>query len=468
MTGCGAGTFASFLVGLFAGGMFFCERANEQTSKRPGYPLEFTRMATITHLHARQILDSRGMPTVEAECMLSDGSFASAAVPSGASTGTHEALELRDGDTKKYAGKSVEKAVSHGDGPIAKALKGKSVSDQRTIDQLLLDADGTPNKSKLGANAILAVSMAVCRVRAVSEKQALWRSLADQYGVDVKGAVKLPVPLMNVLNGGVHADSGLSFQEFMIVPTGYSSFTEALQAGAEIFYALKTMLKQFQYVTSVGDEGGFAPQVADSDHACSILMRAIESAGHKGKVQLALDCAASEFYQKGKYNVDGKVLSGPKLLDYYGALIDHFPIVSIEDSHSEDDWEGFGLMQERFGSTVQLVGDDLFVTNTKRIAQGIERSVANAVLIKLNQIGTVSETVDAIQMCQNAGWNAIVSHRSGETSDTFIADFAVGLQTGQIKTGSLSRTERLCKYNQLLRIEESLGKQARYESPFGN
>ncbi|TSC97027.1 MAG: enolase [Candidatus Peregrinibacteria bacterium Greene1014_49] len=423
-------------------------------------------MSTIKHLHARQILDSRGMPTVEVECTLSDGAFASAAVPSGASTGTHEALELRDGDTRNYGGKSVEKAVSHVDGPIAKVLQSKSVSDQRTIDQLLLDLDGTENKSKLGANAILAVSMAVARARSVSEKQPLWRSLAIQYGVDTKEPLHLPVPLMNVLNGGVHADSGLSFQEFMIVPVGYSSFKDALQAGAEVFYALKNMLKQFQYVTSVGDEGGFAPQVADADHACSILMRAIETAGHKGKVKLALDCAASEFYQKGKYQVDGKVLSSAKLVDYYAALLEHFPIVSIEDSHSEDDWEGFGLMQERFGSKVQLVGDDLFVTNTKRIAQGIERRVANAVLIKLNQIGTVSETVDAIQMCQKAGWNAIVSHRSGETSDTFIADLAVGLQSGQIKTGSLSRTERLCKYNQLLRIEEALGSQARYESPF--
>ncbi|OGJ62036.1 phosphopyruvate hydratase [Candidatus Peribacteria bacterium RIFCSPHIGHO2_02_FULL_53_20] len=424
-------------------------------------------MVSISSLHARQILDSRGIPTVEVECTLSDGAFASAAVPSGASTGTHEALELRDGDKKNYGGKSVEKAVSHVDGPIANALRSQSVSDQRTIDQILLDLDGTPNKSKLGANAILAVSMAVARVRAVSEKQPLWRSLAIQYGVDIKGPLLLPVPLMNVLNGGMHADSGLSFQEFMIVPVGYSSFKEALQAGAEVFYALKNMLKQFQYVTSVGDEGGFAPQVADADHACSILMRAIELSGHKGKVRLAFDCAASEFYKNGKYQVDGKMLTGPKLIDYYGALVEHFPIVSIEDSHSEDDWDGFGLMQERFGSKIQLVGDDLFVTNTKRIAQGVERRVANAVLIKLNQIGTVSETVDAMQMCQKAGWNAIVSHRSGETSDTFIADLAVGLQSGQIKTGSLSRTERLCKYNQLLRIEESLGKQARYESPFG-
>lgn len=424
-------------------------------------------MSTISSIHGRQILDSRGMPTVEAEVQLSDGSFASAAVPSGASTGTHEALELRDGDKKMYAGKSVLKAVSNVDGPIAAALKDMDVSDQRKIDATLTTLDGTSNKSKLGANAILAVSMAVARVRSVSEKQPLWRSLANQYGVDISGKVRLPVPLMNVLNGGVHADSGLSFQEFMIVPVGYGTFREALQAGAEVFYALKTMLKQFQYVTSVGDEGGFAPQVADADHACSILMQAIKLAGHEGKVKLAFDCAASEFYSKGRYTVDNTVLAGEKLLEYYGALVDHFPVVSIEDSHAEDDFDGFAAMQKRFGSTVQIVGDDLFVTNTKRIEQGIAKKVANAVLIKLNQIGTVSETVDAIQMCQKAGWNAIISHRSGETSDTFIADLSVGLQSGQIKTGSLSRTERLCKYNQLLRIEEKLGAQAEYVSPFG-
>jgi enolase len=424
-------------------------------------------MPTIKTLKARQVLDSRGTPTVEVDCVLSDSSFGTAAVPSGASTGTYEALELRDGDKSKYDGKSVEKAVANVNGPLTRALRGKSVADQRAIDRVMIDLDGTSNKSSLGANAILAVSMSVAHARATSEGLSLWLSLARQFGVKLGTKVKLPVPLMNVLNGGVHADSGLSFQEFMIVPTCFHSFKEALRAGVEVFYALKRVLKQFQYVTSVGDEGGFAPQVADSDHACSILMRAIEAAGYKGRVQLALDCAASEFSQKGKYVVDGKVMSSSKLLDYYGTLIEHYPIVSIEDSHSENDWEGFRLMRERYGSRVQIVGDDLFVTNTKRIQQGIEKKAATAVLIKLNQIGTVSETVDAVRMCQKAGWNAIISHRSGETSDTFIADLAVGLQSGQIKTGSLSRTERLCKYNQLLRIEEELGKSAIYVSPFG-
>ncbi len=421
-------------------------------------------MPTIVSLKARQILDSRGNPTLEADCTLSDGSFGRGAVPSGASTGTHEALELRDGDKKMYLGKSVLKAVGNVNGPIAKALTGKDVSDQRTIDQIMLDLDGTPNKAKLGANAILGVSMAVAKARAASEKQSLWKSLADQFGT--KDATLLPTPMMNVINGGAHADSGLSFQECMIVPTGFKTFTDALRAGAEIFHALKKILKDAGHVTAVGDEGGFAPHVKDSDEALGTLMQAIKAAGYEGKVKLALDCAASEYYKNGKYEVDGKVLSSAELVDFYGALIAKYPIVSIEDSHAEDDWEGFALMQKKFGSTVQLVGDDLFVTNTERVKKGIEKKVANAVLIKLNQIGSLSETVDTIQMCQKAGWNAVASHRSGETEDSFIADLAVGLRTGQIKTGSLSRTDRVCKYNQLLRIEEELGKNARYVSPF--
>jgi enolase len=423
-------------------------------------------MVAITSLHARQILDSRGNPTVEVDCVLSDGSFGRAAVPSGASTGTHEALELRDGDKRKYGGKSVESAVRNVNTTIAAAMERLATGDQRSVDTKLLELDGTPNKSTLGANAILAVSMAVCRARSASEKRPLWKSLADQYGIDVSKKVKLPVPLMNVLNGGMHADNGLSFQEFMIVPVAAMSFREALQTGAEVFYALKTMLKHFQYVTAVGDEGGFAPQVADADHACSILMRAIKTAGYEGRVKLGLDCAASEFCKKGVYTVDGNAFDAMKLCDFYGHLIEKYPIVSIEDSHSEDDWRGFSEMRSRFGSSVQLVGDDLFVTNPVRIQEGIEKKAANAVLIKINQIGTISETVDAIMMTKNAGWNAVVSHRSGETEDTFIADLAVGLQTGQIKTGSLSRTDRLCKYNQLLRIEEELGEKAVYESPF--
>lgn len=422
-------------------------------------------MPSIQHLHARQILDSRGNPTIEVDCALDDGSFGRAAVPSGASTGSHEALELRDGG-HAFDGKGVQKGVSHVNGEIAKAFVGQQVSDQRSIDQRLIDLDGTPNKSRLGANAILGVSMAVCRARTVSERQPLWESLAEQYDVTTGETLRLPVPLMNVLNGGVHSDSGLSFQEFMIVPTGFASFAEALRAGAEVFYALKDLLKKFQYVIAVGDEGGFAPSVADADHACSILMRAIETAGHAGNVQLAIDAAATEFKEGKIYTVDGKRFSSEDVTDVYVTLCSTYPMVSIEDSHSEDDWEGFEGMQRKLGDRLQLVGDDLFVTDVQRIKKGIERNAANAVLIKLNQIGTVSETADAIQLAQKHGWNAIVSHRSGETEDTFIAHLAVGLRTGQIKTGSLSRGERTCKYNELLRIEEELGPRAVYESPF--
>ncbi len=421
-------------------------------------------MITLTSLHARQILDSRGNPTIEVDCTLSDGSFGRAAVPSGASTGSHEALELRDGDKGTYLGKGVLKAVANVNGPIDAALKGFDVAQQRRVDTAILTLDGTPNKSKLGANAILGVSMAVCRARAVSEKQSLWMSLASNFSI--KSAPVLPVPLMNVINGGAHADSGLSFQECMIVPIDFPTFSKALQAGTEIFHNLKALLKKQGHVVAVGDEGGFAPHVKSSDEALSVLMQAIENAGYKGKVQLALDCAASEFFKDGVYTVDGKKLSSNELVDFYGNLLSKFPIVSIEDSHSEDDWAGFKLMREKFGSKVQLVGDDLFVTNTERIKHGIEESAANAVLIKLNQIGSVTETVDAILMCEKAGWHAVTSHRSGETEDSFIADLAVGLSTGQIKTGSLSRTDRVCKYNQLLRIEEELGTNAVYTSPF--
>ncbi len=441
-------------------------------------------MSAITSLHARQILDSRGNPTLEVDCTLDEPSaglpagregsgqvLGRAAVPSGASTGTHEALELRDGNKKKYGGLSVESAVLNVNTVIAKKLTGASVSDQRTIDQMLLDLDGTPNKSKLGANAILGVSMAVCCARAVSEGKPLYRSLAEQY--DVKNPSLLPIPLMNVLNGGKHADSGLSFQECMIVPTGFSQFSDALRAGAEIFHTLKNILTKRGMVTSVGDEGGFAPHLSSSDEALTLLVEAISAAGYEGKVQLAIDAAASEFMiansdkrQADSYHVDGKKLSSAELVDYYVALCKKFPIVSIEDSHSEDDWEGFQRMMQKLGKNVQLVGDDLLVTNTERISKAIEKKAANAVLIKLNQIGTVSETVDAIQLAQKNGWRAVVSHRSGETEDTFIAHLAVGLGTGQIKTGSLSRTDRVCKYNELLRIEEELGGDARFENAF--
>lgn len=423
-------------------------------------------MITITSLHARQILDSRGTPTVEADCVLSDGSMGRAAVPSGASTGLHEARELRDGDKNMYAGKSVLKAVSHVGGQIAKALKGKPVADQRTVDQMLIDLDGTENKETLGANAILPVSMAVCRARAASEQAPLYASLAEQFGVDLKKKVQLPVPLMNVINGGAHADSGLNFQECMIVPTDFKSFSEALRAGSEIFQVLKKLLKKAGHVIAVGDEGGFAPHVKNSAEAFGFLLEAIGKAGYKGRVQLAIDAAASALRKGKSYGVDGRKLSSSKLTDYYAELVKKFPIVSIEDSHSEDDWEGFAVMWKKLGKNVQLVGDDLFVTNTERIREGIRKKAANAVLIKLNQIGTVSETADAIALTHDAGWRAVVSHRSGETEDTFIAHLAVGLQTGQIKTGSLSRTDRLCKYNELLRIEEELGKKATFTSPF--
>jgi len=421
-------------------------------------------MPSITSLKARQILDSRGNPTVEVDCMLDDGSFGRAAVPSGASTGSHEALELRDGDKSNYLGKSVLKAVSNVNDIIAKELAGKDVSDQRAIDGALLALDGTPNKSKLGANAILGASMAVSKARAASEKLPLYASLAKQFGT--ADTTLLPVPLMNVINGGAHADSGLSFQECMLVPVDFKTFTDALRAGAEVFHALKSILKAKGHVTAVGDEGGFAPHLTNSDDAFAVLTEAIEKAGYTGRIKFAIDAAASEFYKDGMYHIDGKTLSSDELVAYYEALCAKYPIVSIEDSHAEDDWEGFQNMVQKMGGTVQIVGDDLLVTNVERIKKAIEAKSANSVLIKLNQIGSVSETVDAIQMAQKAGWTAISSHRSGETEDTFISHLAVGLATGQIKTGSLSRTDRICKYNELLRIEEELGGKARYVSPF--
>jgi len=421
-------------------------------------------MLSVSKLHARQILDSRGNPTIEVDCALSDGSFGRAAVPSGASTGSHEALELRDGDPRVFGGKSVWKAVENVNTEIAKAMRGKSITDQRTVDAALIALDGTPNKSRLGANAILGVSMAVCRARAGSEDQPLFRSLAAQFGVE--NPASLPVPLMNVINGGKHADSGLSFQECMIVPAQFDSFSEALQAGVETFHQLRKILHDAGHITAVGDEGGFAPRIESAKEAFDFLLRAIDAAGYMGKISIAIDAAASEFHRDGVYEVDGKKLSATDLIGYYAELRDAYPIVSIEDSHSEDDWDGFVHMHAQLGNRLQLVGDDLLVTNVERIRQAIDQGAANAVLIKLNQIGTVSETVDAITMAQQNGWKAVVSHRSGETEDTFIAHLAVGLATGQIKTGSASRTDRVCKYNQLLRIEEQLGKNAQYVSPF--
>ena len=425
-------------------------------------------MPTIQSLHARQILDSRGNPTVEVECTLDDGSFGRAAVPSGASTGSHEALELRDGDKGVYLGKGVTKAVANVNETIAPAMQGQQVADHRTVDQTLLDLDGTENKANIGANAILGVSMAVCRARATSEDRALWESLADQF--DVADPHLLPVPMMNVINGGKHADSGLSFQECMVIPTDFQSFTDALRAGAEIFHNLKKLLKDAGHVTAVGDEGGFAPHVTDSAEAFTFLMNAIEKAGYAGRVQLGIDAAASEFCEKSDsgfvYSVDGTDKSSVELTEYYQGLITDFPLVSIEDSHHEDDWEGFADLTGKEGDRVQFVGDDLLVTNVQRIEKAIEMQAVNSVLIKVNQIGSVTETVDAIKLTQQQGWTAVVSHRSGETEDTFIAHLAVGLKTGQIKTGSLSRTDRVCKYNQLLRIEEQLGDTAEFVSPF--
>ena len=421
-------------------------------------------MTHISDIFARQILDSRGNPTVEVDVHLDDGSFGRSAVPSGASTGTHEALELRDGDKNRYHGKSVHKAIENVNGIIARSLKGNTVADQRTVDQILLDLDGTENKSHLGANAILGVSMAVCRARAGMENKPLWKSLAQQF--DVSDPSLLPVPMMNVINGGQHADSGLSFQECMIIPTGVATFSDAIRAGSEIFHTLKTLLKDAGHTVSVGDEGGFAPQVQSGEEAFDFLIKAIELSGYSGKVHLGIDAAASEFYANGSYTVDGQKLSSAELTDLYVRLCEKYPLISIEDSHSEDDWDGFAALTAKIGSKVQCVGDDLLVTNVSRITQAIEKHTVNSVLIKLNQIGTVSETVDAIQLAQKSGWTAVVSHRSGETEDTFIAHLAVGLATGQIKTGSLSRTDRVCKYNQLLRIEEQLGDTAKYVSPF--
>lgn len=422
-------------------------------------------MPAIERLHARQILDSRGNPTVEVECTLDDGSFGRAAVPSGASTGTYEAVELRDADRKRYGGKSVLKAVGNVHEIIAKDFRGMEVEDQRRVDQALLELDGTPDKSTLGANAILGVSMAVCAARAASENVLLFASLAQQYGVQRPHA--LPVPLLNVLNGGRHADSGLSIQEFMLVPTGFSSFSEALRAGVETYHVLHDLLKERKQVTAVGDEGGFAPRLKANREALELLTQAMEQAGYPGKVKLALDAAASEFFEDGKYRVDGEALSSSELTEYYASLCRSYPIVSIEDSHAEDDWEGFVQMTRVLGERVQVIGDDLFVTNTGRIEEGIKRHAANAALIKLNQIGTVSEAVDALELTLGSGWRAVVSHRSGETEDTFLAHFTVGLAAGQIKTGAPCRSERTAKYNELLRIEEHLGSKAQYRSPFG-
>jgi enolase len=426
----------------------------------------------ITRVHARQVLDSRGNPTVEADVLLESGAFGRAAVPSGASTGEHEALELRDGDKSKYLGKGVLKAVANVNSEIAKAVTGTDAADQRALDHKMITLDGTPTKSRLGANAILAVSMAGARAAAVAVKQPLYKYLS-RYSTDTSANL-VPVPMMNILNGGAHADSSVDFQEFMAMPVGAPSFSEALRWGVEVFHALKAALKKHGYSTAVGDEGGFAPSCKSNEEAIQIVLEAITAAGYKPgeQVSIALDPAASEFYDKasGKYvfkKSDQSVHSSAEMAAYWTTWVERYPIVSLEDGMAEDDWSGWKALTQSVGSKtskkkIQLVGDDLFVTNTERLSRGINEGIANSILIKLNQIGSVTETIDAIELARKAGYNSVISHRSGETEDTFIADLAVATAAGQIKTGSGSRTDRIAKYNQLLRIEEELGAAARF------
>jgi enolase len=418
-------------------------------------------MAEIDLIVGREILDSRGNPTVEADVHLRDGAFGRAAVPSGASTGEHEALELRDGDKRRYLGKGVLQAVENINTVIARELGGRDASEQSQIDTRMIAVDGTPNKGNLGANAILAVSMAVCRAAARSARLPLYRYLG---GVSAR---RLPVPMMNILNGGVHADNTVDFQEFMIMPVGAESFSQALRMGVETFHTLKKVLKDQGYNTSVGDEGGFAPALKSNVEAVELILEAIEKAGYSPghDICLTLDPAASEMYQDGEYvffKSDKSKKSAEEMVRLYADWVRQYPIISIEDGLAQDDWEGWSILTKEVGSKIQLVGDDLFVTSTERLQRGIEEGVANSILIKLNQIGSVTETGAAIELARRHGYTAVVSHRSGETEDTFIADFTVGMGTGQIKTGSASRTDRVAKYNQLLRIEEELGDAAEF------
>jgi enolase len=417
-------------------------------------------MTAILDVHARQILDSRGNPTVEVDVLLEDGSMGRAAVPSGASTGAHEAVEKRDGDKSRYGGKGVCGAVDAVRGEIAEAVTGLDAEDQNEIDALLIDLDGTENKSRLGANAILGVSLAIAKAAADARGLPLYRYVG---GVS---AHLLPVPMMNIINGGVHADNKIDFQEFMVVPVGAPSIAEAVRCGSEIFHMLKQRLHAAGLSTAVGDEGGFAPRLASARDALDFIMKSVEEAGYKpgDDVVLALDCAATEYYRDGAYRMEGegRTLSSAENADYLAELARDYPIASIEDGMAEDDWEGWKLLTERIGDKVQLVGDDLFVTNPKRLARGIGEGIANSILIKVNQVGTLSETLEAVSAAQRAAYTAIMSHRSGETEDTTIADLAVATNCGQIKTGSLARSDRLAKYNQLIRIEEELGAQAKY------
>ena len=420
-------------------------------------------MSLIENIRGRQILDSRGNPTVEVDVTLVDGSMGRAAVPSGASTGAHEAWELRDGDKTKYMGKGVLQAVDNINSKIADSMIGADAIDQRGIDQLLRDIDGTPNKKNLGANAILGVSLATAKAAAVFTNQPLYRYLGGA------GAHLLPAPMMNIVNGGSHADNSIDVQEFMVMPLGFETFSEGLRAGTEIFHHLKKVLSEKKLNTAVGDEGGFAPDLGSNREALDLIMDAIKRAGYEAGKQIfiALDVAATEFYDEKtkKYTIDGKQLSGDQMVDFLADWVANYPICSIEDGCSEDDWESWKKLTEKLGNKVQLVGDDLFVTNTDRLQRGIDQGIANSILIKVNQIGTLTETIEAIQLAHRNGYTSIASHRSGETEDSTIADLAVALSTGQIKTGSASRSDRMAKYNQLLRIEEELCDGARYAGP---
>lgn len=420
-------------------------------------------MSAIKTVTAREILDSRGNPTVEVDVTLDSGAFGRAAVPSGASTGVHEAVELRDRDGRRYGGLGVHNAVRHVRETIAPALRGRNGLDQEGVDRLMLALDGTPNKERLGANAILGVSLATARAAAAEQGLPLFRSLARPGGA---GGTTLPVPLMNIINGGKHADNALDFQEFMVVPVGAPTFSEGLRMGAETYHALHGVLNERGLATGVGDEGGFAPRLGGNEDALDLLMRAIEAAGFApGKdIALAIDPASTTFYRDGRYALrQGQdVRTTEKMIEFYAGLVDRFPIVSIEDPLAEDDWDGWTALTRRLGDRIQLVGDDLYVTNVNRIAEGVARSASNAVLIKVNQIGTLTEALQAIRATQDQGWKAVISHRSGETEDTTIADLAVATDAGQIKTGAPARSERVCKYNQLLRIEEALDARGRY------
>jgi enolase len=417
-------------------------------------------MSAIEDVKGREILDSRGNPTVEVDVVLESGAMGRAAVPSGASTGAHEAVELRDGDAKRYGGKGVEKAVHSVNGEIADAIGGMNASEQVEIDQVMIDLDGTANKGRLGANAILGVSMAVAKAAAQESELPLYRYIGGSL------ARVLPVPMMNIVNGGAHADNPIDIQEFMIMPFGAASIADAVRMGAEVFQALKKELKSAGHNTNVGDEGGFAPNLKSADEALGYIMKSIEKAGYKpgDDIYLALDCASSEYYKDGKYVLAGenKALDSAGNVKYLADLVSRFPIVSIEDGMSEDDWNGWKMLTEELGEKIQLVGDDLFVTNVTRLSEGIAKGIANSILVKVNQIGSLTETLAAVEMAHKAGYTAVISHRSGETEDSTIADIAVATNAGQIKTGSLSRSDRIAKYNQLIRIEEELGSAAQY------